>query len=111
MTWKQHSPGNRRRAATIADVSVRVPNTLSFQGEAKPRTRNPEVVARDSGLIAYAMPRNDGDLSRPPVLAVLHEVVDHGGIGQGRGVAERARLVLGDLAQDAAHDLAGAGLG
>ena len=38
------------------------------------------------------------------------EIVDHGGIRQGRGVAEAARLVLGDLAQDAAHDLAGAGL-
>jgi hypothetical protein len=30
--------------------------------------------------------------------------------GQRRGVAQRAEIVLGDLAQDAAHDLAGAGL-
>jgi hypothetical protein len=35
------------------------------------------------------------------VLPVLHEVVDHGGIGQRRGVAEAGRFVLGDLAQDA----------
>ena len=34
-----------------------------------------------------------------------------GGIGEGRGVAEVAEIVLGDLAQDAAHDLARAGLG
>src|ERR1700687_5641915 len=43
------------------------------------------------------------------VLAVLHEILDHGGIGQRRGVAEATRFVFGDLAQDAAHDLAGAG--
>src|SRR6185312_7987243 len=42
------------------------------------------------------------------VLPILDEVVDHGRIGQRRGVAQAARLVLGDLAQDAAHDLAGA---
>src|SRR3954452_19203414 len=42
------------------------------------------------------------------VLPVLDEVVDHAGIGQGRGVAQAARLVLGYRAQDAAHDLAGA---
>src|SRR4051794_19127270 len=47
-------------------------------------------------------------LRRLLVLPVLDEVVDHAGIGQGRGVAQAARLVLGDLAQDAAHDLAGA---
>ena len=45
------------------------------------------------------------------VLPVLNEVVDHGGIGQRRGVAEIGEIVLGDLAQDAAHDLAGARLG
>src|SRR5689334_13965784 len=45
------------------------------------------------------------------VLAVLDEIVDHRGIGQRRGVAEARGLVLSDLAQDAAHDLAGARLG
>jgi len=45
------------------------------------------------------------------VLAVLDQIVDHGGIRQRRGVAETSRLVLGDLAQDAAHDLAGTGFG
>src|SRR6476646_9941127 len=44
------------------------------------------------------------------VLAVLDEIVDHGGIGQRRRVAEAAGLILRDLAQDAAHDFAGAGL-
>jgi len=38
------------------------------------------------------------------VLPVVDQIVDHGGIRQGRGVAEIAELVLGDLAQDAAHD-------
>src|SRR5712672_3562151 len=44
------------------------------------------------------------------VLAMLDQIVDHGGIGERRGVAETSRFVLGDLTQDTAHDLAGAGL-
>ena len=44
------------------------------------------------------------------VHAVLDEIVDHRRIGQRRGVAEVGEIVLGDLAQDAPHDLAGAGL-
>ena len=44
------------------------------------------------------------------VLPVVHQIVDHRRIGQRRGVAEIAVFVLGDLAQDAAHDLAGARL-
>src|SRR5215472_9086533 len=44
------------------------------------------------------------------VLPVVDQVVDHRGIGQCRGVAEIAVFVLGDLAQDTAHDLARAGL-
>src|SRR5689334_5455637 len=43
--------------------------------------------------------------------SIFHQVVDHRRIGQGRGVAQAPELVLGDLAQDAAHDLARAGLG
>src|SRR5215468_6776247 len=43
--------------------------------------------------------------------AVLHQIVDHRRIGQRRGVAEIAEIVLGDLAQDAAHDLARPRLG
>ena len=41
---------------------------------------------------------------------IAHQVVDHRRIGQRRGVAEVGEIVLGDLAQDPAHDLAGAGL-
>src|SRR5690606_24380538 len=44
------------------------------------------------------------------VEAVLDEVADHAGVGEGRDVAEVARVVLGDLAQDAAHALARPGL-
>src|ERR1700712_4759355 len=43
------------------------------------------------------------------VLPVRHQIIHDRGIGQGRGIAEAARFVLGDLAQDAAHDLAGTG--
>src|SRR5882757_1443587 len=43
--------------------------------------------------------------------AVLDQVVDHGGIGERRGVTEIGEIVLGDLAQDAPHDLARACLG
>src|SRR5690554_86149 len=46
-----------------------------------------------------------------PVLPILHQISDHGRIGQGGSVAQRVEVVLGDLAQDAAHDLAAAGLG
>ena len=46
-----------------------------------------------------------------PVLPVLDQIIDHGGFGQRRGVTQRAEFVLGDLAQDAAHDLARTGLG
>jgi hypothetical protein len=45
------------------------------------------------------------------VLPVLDQVIDDARIGQRRGVAQREEIVLGDLAQDAAHDLARAGLG
>src|ERR1700691_1213203 len=44
------------------------------------------------------------------ILTVVDQIVDHGRIGERRGVAEIAEFVLGDLAQDAAHDLAGTGL-
>jgi hypothetical protein len=40
------------------------------------------------------------------VLPVLDQVIDNRGVGQRRGVAQRAEIVLGDLAQDTAHDLA-----
>src|SRR5215467_7609772 len=43
--------------------------------------------------------------------AVLYQILDNGGIGERRGVAQMLEVVLGDLAQDAAHDLAGARLG
>ena len=45
------------------------------------------------------------------VLAVLDQVVDHRRIGQRGRIAKRAEIVLGDLAEDAPHDLAGARLG
>jgi hypothetical protein len=40
------------------------------------------------------------------VLAVGDQVVDNSWIGKCRRIAQRAEVILGDLAQDAAHDLA-----
>ena len=37
--------------------------------------------------------------------------LDDAGVGEGGGVAEVVDVAFGDLAEDAAHDLAGAGLG
>ena len=42
-------------------------------------------------------------------MPVIDEIIDHGRIGQRRGVAEVAILVFGNLAQDSSHDLARAG--
>src|SRR5271166_2673268 len=44
------------------------------------------------------------------VLTVVDQFADDGGIGERRGVAEHAVFVFRDLAQDAPHDLARAGL-
>jgi hypothetical protein len=52
----------------------------------------------------------NGILSDFLVLAVFDQIVDHARVSQGRSVAQRAEIILGNLAQDAAHDLAGAGL-
>src|SRR3954453_2106216 len=56
----------------------------------------------------WSLGRFGGLLSRRVllVLPVLHEIIDHRGVGQGRGVAEAGGFILRDLAQDAAHDLA-----
>ena len=50
-------------------------------------------------------------LSGPFILTVVDQILHDGRVGERRGVAEIGKIVLGDLAQDAAHDLAGAGLG
>ena len=56
-------------------------------------------------------PRDDTEcLASALVLTVIDEVVDDAWVGQCRGVAEVGEFILRDLAQDAAHDLAGAGL-
>src|SRR4051812_35551166 len=41
----------------------------------------------------------------------LHQGVDQARLGEGRGVAQACKVVLGDLSQDATHDLAAARLG
>src|SRR3984957_7568301 len=69
-------------------------------------------VVMDSGLAAVAAIRNDATKNSRAlfVLPVGDEIVDYGGVRECRGVTEIAVLVLGDLAQDAAHDLARARL-
>src|SRR5690606_3193142 len=44
------------------------------------------------------------------VLPVFDEIIDDGRVGQRRGIAQRAEIVLGDLPENAAHDLARARL-
>src|SRR5436190_20338046 len=69
------------------------------------------LVTSGCDATGFEQPRTDNVHSGGHVffvLAVLDEVVDDSGIRQRRGIAEAARLVLGDLAQDPAHDLAGA---
>ena len=43
--------------------------------------------------------------------ASSNQSVDHGGIGQRRGIPQVVQFVRRNLAQDAAHDLSGPGLG
>ena len=40
------------------------------------------------------------------VHAVIDQIIDDSRFGEGRGIAKIAEIILGDLAQDAAHDLA-----
>src|SRR5690606_22848104 len=79
--------------------------------EPRPRIVNNE---RRAPMFSYARLR----ASAEPVVAVVHgavpaardELLHDLRIGEGRGVAEGVVLVGGDLAEDAAHDLAGARL-
>ncbi len=61
------------------------------------------------------MPRGDqgGQAPSPPspIDPLPDKFIHHGGFRQGGGVTEIGGLAAGDAAQDAAHDLAGAGLG
>lgn len=88
-----------------------------------PRLPRPPTRVR-SGIHENARPKKSGraaagwigvgSCGRQSALLVLpvgDQIVDDSGIGQRRGVAQRAEFVLGDLAQYPAHDLAGAGLG
>src|ERR1700733_6771668 len=106
------SAAANRIAPRIVEPPTR--NTLMARaGKATPPGRN--HLRRKRGF-PQQQPRNTvkfSSISRPrrpcsvssgalAVLPVADEVVDHGGIGERRGVAEICRLVLGDLAQDAA---------
>src|SRR6266700_1509256 len=137
MPRKQHSPANRRRERLTPDDRVsarRYVATRPGRGAAPLRrcTAEPGPMKATTTMLARWTPAqqrttpqerraaqhpgNDTGRRLPQlgrcvllVLAVLHQIVDHGGIRQRRGVAEASRFVLGDLAQDAAHDLAGTG--
>src|ERR1700737_687036 len=87
MAGKQHSPGIASPAAARGPTST-PSGLLAARGEA------PKVALLRGGL---------------PVSPMLDQINDHSGMGPRRSVAECARLIFRDLAQDAAHDLARAG--
>ncbi len=104
-------PRRRPRRRPPGDRDRRLRPWSSRRGHDGRRGRCGGAAGGDPARVGIA-PREK--LARPYPLRfcrLLDEVVDHGGVGEGRGVAEAAELVLGDLAQDAAHDLAGARLG
>src|ERR1700734_707830 len=100
-----HNPDTRRKgsASTRTDLGTLEKNL---------RVLAAWSVVMDSGLAAVAAIRNDKTKNSRAlfVLPVGDEIVDYGGVRERRGVTEIAVLVLGDLAQDAAHDLARARL-
>ena len=112
-----------RRCATTATPTARSAPSSTASGP----TTAKAAACTDPGLPGHHRPhraerpldvllrgRASARTQRPGSSALLprrHQLLHHRRIGQGRGVAERAEFVFGDLAQDAAHDLAGAGLG
>ena len=76
---------------------------VGFGGAGPGEARRCSRAGADAGRVA------GGPAAASAVGATLDEIVDDVGIGERGGVAERARIVLGDLPEDAAHDLAGAG--
>src|SRR2546430_1114869 len=91
---------------------ARACSTSSWPGLSRPSTPSPEQHCSKAWMPGTRPGMTDSSRLRlrggALVLPVVDEVVDHGRIGERRGVAQRAVIVLGDLAQDAAHDLAGA---
>ncbi len=55
----------------------------------------------------------EGKTAPHPIVCLsgVHKVLDNGRIGQGGDVSYLVHLLLGDLAQDPAHDLSRASLG
>src|SRR5712692_1241695 len=107
MPGKQHSPKNVSPRRVAADDYVSACGGCYAAGV-------PDAVQRLFGAAARCAA--SGERFRQPlsrrtllVLAVLDQIVDYCRIRQRRGIAEASRLVLGDLAQDAAHDLDGTG--
>ena len=113
---------DRRLRLYRTDAARRLKVPLPHCGRGRgPRRRRGRVRAH-----AAAAP-SPGSLCSPPspavqerghrfalgpraVHAVVDEIVDDARVGQGRDVAQLAGLVRRDLPEDAAHDLAGAGL-
>ena len=67
-------------------------------------------------IVNYSRSKDDAIATANEIMALgmrvfAFQVLDHAGIGERRGIAQRAEVVRRDLAQDAAHDLAGARLG
>src|SRR5262249_30017254 len=110
-------PGSRRRIArNAARRRSRERKSLNAEDAENRRGRRASTPSATSArfsansalrLFCLRRPLRRGFGARP----VFHEIVDHRRVGEGGDIAEVADVVLGHLAQDAAHDLAGAGLG
>src|SRR5712672_2339044 len=119
------SPTTRHGRSNIRSTSISMPSVISWSAASpsssnfaasQPASKRPPKTTLPSSLLqpsSCGCDKCPDYLDRRPllVLPVLDEIIDHGGIGERRGVAEAARFVLRDLAQDTAHDLAGSGFG
>ena len=125
-SWSRHS--SPRRSSTPRPSRLNLPPTLERLAELEPTTlalmHGSSFRGDGATQLRAARPpdtrhRCAGERRRlttaasPPLLVggrcSLLQLVDHRGVGERGGVAEVA--TLGDVAQQAAHDLAAAGLG
>src|SRR5712691_1000058 len=90
---------NARHCRALTSLSAVIPRETCPResGGGHPVTRERAIAANRCRLRVRLL-----------VLPVAHQIVHHGRVGEGGGVAEIAVLVLGDLAQNPPHDLAGA---
>ena len=103
-----------RLPATAAPASMRGFRLQQRQNGTQPIRRHAASRGQPACRRGFAGQAQCGGaslfLSGGAVHAVVDQIVDDARVGQGRDVAQLAGLVLRDFPEDAAHDLAGAGL-